>query len=315
MAQVDVSAIIISLNSRHFLKDCIESLQKAEWRDVSYEIIVVDNGSTDGTREMVRSDYPNVVLIANEHNAGYCRAGNQGGAAACGRYLLFLNDDILIIEDALPRLVEYMDEHPDAGMTGSRLLNIDGTDQFSSGRTYPTPMNALFGRKSLLTRLFPRAPWAKKYLLSHLVESDKPYEVDWLSAAAMMVRADVFHHIGGLAEDFYYFHEMVFCRRVQRSGFRIVLDPLSKIIHYEGAGSGIRTPRVRRRHIIAFHSAAIRWFCHHHGIAGSNPLRLIVSVVLWCRAGALLAMDLLRPPAAQDARQLQSGRPEGGVAI
>jgi N-acetylglucosaminyl-diphospho-decaprenol L-rhamnosyltransferase len=314
-AAPDVSAIIISLNSKKFLHDCIHSLRNAEWRKVSYEILVVDNGSRDGAPEMVRQDFPWVTLIANEYNAGYCPAGNQGAHAARGRYLLFLNDDILILADALPRLVEFMDSRPRVGMIGSRLLNADGSDQFSSGRTFPTPMNALFGRKSILTRIFPRAPWAKGYLLSHLVDSAEPYQVDWLSAAAMMVRSELFQQLGGLAEDFYYFHEMVFCKRVQRAGYEVYLDPQSKIIHYEGVGSGVRTKRVRRKHIVSFHDAAFRWFYQHHAIGAYNPLRLFIAAVLWGRAGFLITADTLKPSSRKQAEELQAGRPEGGVAL
>ena len=313
--QPDVSAIIISLNSRHFLRDCLISLRNAEWRTVSYEIIVVDNGSTDGTPEMVRTDFPWVKLIANERNVGYCPAGNQGARIARGRYLLFLNDDILILDDALPRLVEFMDAHPQAGMIGSRLLNADGTDQFSSGRTFPTPMNAVFGRQSVLTRLFPSAPWARKYLLSHRVNDTTTYQVDWLSAAAMMVRDDLFRQLGGLAEDFYYFHEMVFCKRVHEAGYHVYLDPQSRIIHYEGAGSGVRTRRVRRKHILAFHTAASRWFCHHHQISAQNPLRFLIMLVLWSRAALLIGLDALQPDGQRVTQELQAGRPEGGVAL
>jgi GT2 family glycosyltransferase len=312
----DVSAIIISLNSRDFLRDCILSLRNAEWRNIFYEILVVDNGSTDGTPDMLREDFPWVTLIANDGNAGYCRAGNQGAQVARGRYLLLLNNDILILADALPRLVEFLDTHPHAGMIGSRLLNADGTDQFSSGRTFPTLMNALFGRKSVLTRLFPNAPWARAYLLSHLlVDSAEPYQVDWLSAAAMMVRSELFHTLGGLAEDFYYFHEMVFCERVQRAGYQVYLDPQSKIIHYEGAGSGVRTRRVQRKHIVAFHATAIRWFCLHHHIGARNPIRLLVAAVLWCRAALLIAVGALKSSRRERAKELQAGRPEGGVAL
>lgn len=309
----DITAIVISLNSRRFLRDCLDSLRGAEWGGVTHEVIVVDNGSTDGSQEIVRREHPSVRLIANEANLGFCKASNQGAAAARGRYFLFLNDDILILGDALARLVEFMDAHPEAGLIGSRLLNPDGTDQFSSGRRFPTPANALFGRKSLLTRMFPRARWARAYLLSDKVEAPEPYEVDWISAAAMMVRRDVFAKLGGLAEDFYYFHELVFCGRAMRAGYRVYLDPQSKIIHYEGAGSGVRTRRVRRRHIEHFHVGAFRWFCLHHGIGRYNPLRAPVAAVLFLRAASLIAVDFFRPASPDVATQLKAGRPEGGI--
>ena len=93
------------------------------------------------------------------------------------------------------------------------------------------------------------------------------------------------------------------------------LDPQSKIIHYEGAGSGVRTRRVRRKHIIAFHAAAIRWFCLHHQIGARNPVRLLVAAILWCRAALLIALDSLKSSGRKQSQELQTGRPEGGIAL
>jgi GT2 family glycosyltransferase len=219
-----------------------------------------------------------------------------------------------MIDDAIASIVEWADAH-DAGMIGSRLLNTDGTDQFSSGRAFTTPMASIFGRKSLLTRWFPQAPWARRYLMSDHVDATEPYEVDWLSAAAMMVRRDVFDAVGGLAEDFYYFHEQVFCARVKRAGGRVYLHPRSRIIHHEGAGSGVRTRRVRRRHIVAFHAAAFRWFCLHHGLGPLHPVRFVAAAALSARAGLLVAVDALKTEPVSARTQLETGRPEGGVAL
>ncbi|MGD0200805.1 MAG: glycosyltransferase family 2 protein [Bryobacteraceae bacterium] len=311
-APVDVSAIIISLNSKRFLRDCLETLERGPWRDVTREIIVADNGSTDGTLELLRESYPSVQVLAIGKNIGFCPAGNLAARKAAGRYLLFLNDDILVQDDAIPRLVEWMDAHPEAGMIGSRLLNIDGTDQFSSGRRFPGPMNALFGRKSVLTRLFPKARWARRYLLSDRVNSAEPYLVDWISAAAMLVRRPAFFESGGLAEDFYYFHEMVICSRCRKAGYTVWLHPQSKIIHYEGAGSGLRTRRVRRRHIGRFHRAAYRWYCLHHGLGRWNPRRYVAAAILAVRAVALIVVDSLKPGPRSEGGD---DRPEGGVAM
>jgi GT2 family glycosyltransferase len=315
MSGIDVSAVIISLNSRHFLKGCLESLKNAKQGGYSFEVIVVDNGSTDGSQEMMRTEYPWARLIANQKNAGLCAAANQGARAASGRYYLLLNDDILVLDDALPRLVRFLDAHPEVAMIGSRLLNPDGSGQFSSGRSFPSPMNALFGRKSVLTKLFPRSRWSRRYLLSDQIDAPEPYEVDWLSAAAMMARRDVYLELGGLPEDFYYFVEILFCEHMKQAGHKIYLDPQSRIIHFEGVGSGIRTARVRRRHIVRFHVGAYRWYCLHRRWGAHAPQRLLAGAFLSLRAAALIAADLLRTDGKEARRQLETGRPEGGVAI
>lgn len=312
MQTVDVSLIAISLNSRGFLRDCIASLRAAVWRNVTWELIVVDNASSDGTPAMLAVEHPDVRVIVNPSNLGFCKAGNQGAAIARGRHLLFLNDDTLILDDAIATIVEFADATGIA-MVGSRLLNTDGSEQFS-GRRFTTPAATLFGRKSVLTKMFPNAPWARSYLLSDHVTGTEPYEVDWLSAAAMMVRRDVFEQVGGLAEDFYYFHEQVFCARVKDAGHKVYLHPRSRIVHHEGVGSGIRTRRVRRRHILAFHSAALRWFCLHHGISAGSPIRLVAAVMLYARAWTLVALDALKPE-QKVTSQVRAGRPEGGVAV
>jgi GT2 family glycosyltransferase len=311
---VDVSIVAISLNSKGLLRECIRSIHAAKWRAVTYEIIVVDNASKDGTPAMLATEFPEVRAIANDSNVGFCKAGNQGAAIAQGRHLLFLNDDTLIVDDAIAATVEWADAHG-AEMIGSRLLNTDGTDQFSSGRSFTTPAATIFGRKSILTRLFPNARWARQYLLSDKVNSSEPYEVDWLSAAAMLVRRDAFEQAGRLAEDFYYFHEQVFCARLKRNGGRIYLHPQSKIIHHEHAGSGVRTRRVRRRHIMAFHAAALKWFCLHHSLGGLHPVRWIAAAALMARAGMLVMLDALKAEQPSTATQLEAGRPEGGVAV
>ncbi len=313
--RVDVSLIIISLNSREYLRGCLESILAGEWREVDYEIMVTDNGSTDGTLEMLRELYLSVEVLAHGRNLGFCRASNLAAISSRGRYILFLNDDIVVYQDAVAKLVEWMDAHPKAGAIGSRLLNVDGTDQHSSGRTWPTPMNALFGRKSLLTAWFPRSRWARRYLISDRIDDSEPYKVDWLSAAALMVRREAYEDAGHLADDFYYFHELVFARRMERTGWPSYLHPQSRIMHYEGAGSGERTLRVRRKHAIAFHQGAYRWYTQHHEIRQGNPVRLLIACALAVRAAAALAAEYMRSLTKREPGCTAETRPEGGSAL
>jgi N-acetylglucosaminyl-diphospho-decaprenol L-rhamnosyltransferase len=310
----DVSLIVVSLNSKAYLRGCLDSIYAATWRNVTYEVVVTDNGSTDGTLEMLRDEYPQIGVLAQGRNLGFCPASNLGAVASQARYFMFLNDDIIVLEDAIAKLVEWMDEHPRAGSIGSRLLNIDGTDQFSSGRTWPTPMNALFARKSRLTKLFPNSKWSKRYLILDKCNTTEVYEVDWLSAAALLVRREAFYVAEKFDETYYYFHELVFCERVQRAGYTNHLHPQSKIIHYEGAGSGLRTLRVRSKHIIAFHKGAYRWYCGFRRLGAYHPLRVPIAAMLAGRGAFLICGEYVKTLTHRSPR-LREKRPEGGVAL
>lgn len=286
--QCDVSIVIVGLNARQHVLNCIASIRDAVWRDVTYEVIYVDNGSSDGTSEAVRDAYgDNVRLLQNDSNVGYCPAANQGARLAMGRYLYFINDDTLVIDDAIALAVEYMDTAPDVGTVGSRLLYPDGAEQYS-GRRFPGVVNAIFGRRSFLTKIFPGFKGVKDYLYVENLKQDDPFDVDWVSAAGQCVHRDLFWTVGGYAEDYYYWHEAVFCRRILQQNRRVVLHPLSKVIHYEGHGSGPRPIKAQRFHILDFHKGAYRAFREWHGLSPSNPVMLFVGLALGTRASLLL---------------------------
>src|SRR4051794_28004020 len=151
----DIAVILIGLNASDYLRQAVQSLLAAEWRNCTYELIYVDNGSRDNTREMM-TEFPQVRTIFNNRNLGFCKAGNQGAAIADSRYLFFLNDDTIVLDDAVAMLKEFLDSTPGAGVAGSRLLYPDMSEQWS-GRRFATPINGIFGRRSLLSRLFPNA--------------------------------------------------------------------------------------------------------------------------------------------------------------
>lgn len=294
---VDVSIVLVGLNACRFILDCIASLQAAEWPDCRYEIIYVDNGSKDDSVAQVSSRHPEVRLIANPDNRGYCPAANQGARIARGDYLYFLNDDTLVEGDAIARTLRTLQVRPDAGVVGSRLLNLDRTDQWS-GRRFPTFWSAILGRRSWLTRYLPNVAPVSDYLCKDDVAKGEPFEADWVSAAAMVVSQRDFWAVGGYAEDYYYWHEAVFCDRMRAHGKRVLLDPQSKIVHYEGKGSGKRTYLVLRWHILDFHRGAFRCYCEHYGLTRLNPLRWLVGAALASRARLLLVGNYFTAPRA-----------------
>jgi GT2 family glycosyltransferase len=288
----DVSIVLVGLNACDFIRQCVQSVYAATWRELRYEVIYVDNGSRDGTMAMLRAEFPQVRTLENGANLGFCKAANQGADMAHGRHFFFLNDDTVVQDDAIALLVEFLDVRSDAAAVGSRLLNHDFTDQWS-GRRFPSLLNGIFGRRSFLSRLFPDAPPVVRYLYKDRINQAEPFEVDWVSAAAMMVRRSAFAAVGGFAEDYYYWHEPVICDRLRRAGGEIYLHPRSRIVHFEGHGSGKRPYKMRRNLIIDFHRGAYRCYCEHHNLASLHPMRWVAGTALALRAVMLVTRNRL----------------------
>jgi GT2 family glycosyltransferase len=182
-------------------------------------------------------------------------------AIAKGKYILLLNSDTRIIDDALEKLVRFMDTRHDVSVVTPRLVYPDLSDQ-GGARTFPTPINVLFGRTSLLTRLFPNNRYSKKYLLSRVHTSDDPFEVDWVSGACMMLRKKVIDEVGPLDEKYFmYWEDVDLCFRIKQQGWKIVCVPEAKLIHYEGKSTS-RT--IRTRCIIEFNRGAYRYYRKYH---------------------------------------------------
>ena len=290
---LDVAIIVVGLNAAHYVRECFDSLATAAWHNYTHEIIYVDNGSKDDTLAMLQVNFPDVKVIANQNNLGFCKAANQGAAIANSRYLFFLNDDTLILNDAIVSLITHADNHLDIGALGGRLLNTDGTEQYS-GRRFPSPWNAVFGRRSVLTKLFPKVPAVRDYLYKDQLARGEAFDADWVSAAAVLFPKEVFRGIGGFAEDYYYWHEVIFCDRVRKLSKRVALLPGAAIIHHEGKGSGTRPFKSQRDHIINFHRGGYACYCDHYDLTPFNPLRLLVSMVLLTRACILIAGAAIR---------------------
>jgi GT2 family glycosyltransferase len=290
--QNTVAIIIVGLNACQYVKECLESIGTAEWRYCSYEIIYIDNGSKDDSLSMLQA-FPQVKVIANPTNRGFCPAANQGAAIADSKYYFFLNDDTLVLKDAIPLLVEFSEKTANAGIVGARLLNTDLTDQWS-GRRFPSLLNALAGRRAWLSKIFPNNKSLKSYLCKDELNTTEPFVVDWVSAAALLVSRELFHAVGGFAEDYYYWHEAVFCDRVKKLGGLSYLHPLSKIVHHEGKGSGHRPIGRQVVLLIDFHRGAYRCYLEHYEISHFHPRALIALAGLSVRAVGLMTGSYIR---------------------
>jgi hypothetical protein len=200
-------------------------------KDVAFEVVVVDNGSQDGTREMVRKVFPSVVLVENPKNLGVAPARNQLLRKARGRYILSLDvDTTLFPNGAVETIVSTMDHHPEAAIGGPRLVYKDGSLQLSC-RPFPSPMNILV-EGTFLRKYFPSSRFVKGYTLEDW-DHGTLREVDWMYGAALAIRASVLEKIGLFDEAFFYLYEDVdFCFRARAAGFKVLYIPSAVICHH-----------------------------------------------------------------------------------
>jgi GT2 family glycosyltransferase len=230
---VDVSVLITNWNGREILRDALRSLF-ARSAGARCEVIVVDDASSDGSADMVRADFPQVRLIVNPVNAGFVGANNVGVKTAKGRYILLLNSDTVLINDAVSVLAGYLDTHPEAGICGGWLLNRDLSSQLSFG-SFPSLGQALVDAL-FLNDLFLGVGFPNRARVPDPA-SDKPVPVDYVSGACLMVRHEVVQRLGLFDDRFKaYCEEVDLCRRVSHGeGLQVVFVPEARIIHLGGA--------------------------------------------------------------------------------
>lgn len=225
---------MVAYQACQYLKGCLESLYHSPPRR-SFEVIVVDNNSHDGTHEMLRNDFPEVRLIVNPGNLGYTHPMNQALKAAAGRYRIQLNPDTLICPGAFDALADFMDAHPEAGICTPRVLNRDGSLQLQCRRSEGRPWDA-FTYFSGLSRRFPNQARFAGYLMTYKNDLEI-YEVQAVSGSCMFIRADVLEEVGYLDELFYAYQEdSDFCLQARKAGWKVYYVPQAEIIHFGGEG-------------------------------------------------------------------------------
>jgi GT2 family glycosyltransferase len=227
-----LSIIIVNYNVRPFLESALVSVQKA-MEGIDGEVIVVDNASDDGSAEMLRQRFPDVRLIVNGKNLGFAAANNVALKTSQGEQILLLNPDTLIQEDTLRVMINFLDNHPDVGLAGCKVLNPDGSFQLACRRSFPTPWVA-FTKIAGLSSIFPRSPLFARYNLTYL-DPEQAYEVDAVSGSFMFVRRTAVDAAGGLDEQFFmYGEDLDWCYRIKKEGWKIFYTPATQIIHYKG---------------------------------------------------------------------------------
>jgi N-acetylglucosaminyl-diphospho-decaprenol L-rhamnosyltransferase len=295
--EVAFSIVIVNMNAAAFLERCLESIV-ATRGDVTVQIVLVDNGSTDGSLDVARRIVPDAVVLPQARNIGYVPANNVGLAKATGKYVMFLNNDTELLPGCLGELAAFLDAHPEAGAVSGQILNPDGTDQ-GCARRFPSVINGLFGRRSVLTRLFPNNRWSRAFMVGRHHQGDEPFEVEILSAACLVLRTDLARSLRGMDEAFQlYWVCAELCSRVLASGHTVVCVPKARLIHFEGKGGSTRTFRQRSRMTIAFNRDAYLAYVKVHALPPLHPRRLFAAFALSLRTVCLMALQLARPTRA-----------------
>ncbi|MBL7144467.1 MAG: glycosyltransferase family 2 protein [Phycisphaerae bacterium] len=230
--KIVLSIIIVNYNTGRLLKDCLDSIYRKA-TTVPFDIWVVDNHSTDTGVPMVRQNFPHVNLIENKENVGFAKANNQAIKKCTGDYILLLNPDTLVLQNAVEKTVDFMDENSTIGICGCKVLNEDRTLQLACRRSIPTPGVAFF-RLTGLSKLFPKSKLTSKYNLTY-IDPNGPHEVDAVSGAFLMIRRKVVEEIGLLDERFFmYGEDLDWCLKAKKAGWTVMYYPDAEIIHYKG---------------------------------------------------------------------------------
>lgn len=244
MKTLDLSIIIVSYNTKDFIDKCLESIRSTINGKLDYEIIVVDNASTDGSLESIKHyvssvKYGNIKIIGNKNNLGFSKANNIGVRKAKGRYLLFLNPDTVVYPNTLETMVEFMDKNKDTGAATCKVVMPNGELDDATHRGFPTPWNA-FAHFSGLSKIFPRSKLFGGYNLGWM-DLNKIHEIDACAGAFMILRREAGQEVGWWDEDYFFYGEDIdFCYKLKQKNWKVYYVPTASILHYKGVSGGIK---------------------------------------------------------------------------
>ncbi len=269
---VDLTISIINTNNRDLLRNCLRSIFE-NTRRISLEVYVVDNACTDGSAEMVEAEFPQVRLIRNETRLGFCANHNQVLGVGTGRYLMILNEDILVLPEAFDYLVEFMDIHPEAGIAGPKLLNANGSFQ-AADADFPT-----LGSEFLVQVGLSRIRYGP-YFPSHECD-DEVHAADWVGGACLVIRRETMEQVGLLDEDFFvYSEETDWCYRAKKAGWQVYYVPQAQIIHLGEQAwkqlDGLQELRHRTRRRLRLQKSTLLFFRKHYGVFHELVLRFLI---------------------------------------
>lgn len=275
-----VSALVVSYNVRALLLDALRAFYSS--RGTAVEAVVVDNASNDGSSGAVEADYPQAKVIRLHQNLGFGRANNAGLDACTGEFILLLNPDVVVDEDCVQNLAEFLATTPAAGAVGPRLQRPDGRPDLAARRGFPSPISALY-RFVGLSRLFPRSSRFNRYNLG-AIPLNAVHEIDSGTAACLMLRRAAIDQVGFFDPDYFMFGEdLDLCYRLRKAGWKIFYSPAAFAVHHKGSSTRQATGRM----LYEFHRAM--WIFHRKHYAANTPAagNALVWLGIWARWAAL----------------------------
>ena len=281
-----LSVVIVSYNVRHFLVQCLDSVHRAT-AGMEADVWVVDNASSDDSVAYAKRFFPNVHYLENAENVGFARANNQAIRASEGEYVLLLNPDTIVGETTLRTCIEFLDSHPEAGATGARMLNRDGSFARESRRGLPTPSTAFY-KMSGLCSLMPKSRRFGKYYMSYL-SRDEANPIEVISGAFMMLRRTTLDAVGLLDEDYFMYGEDIdLSYRILKGGWQNWYVPAT-LLHYKGES----TQKTSFRYVHRFYNAMLIFFDKHFR-QRYRLAALLIRIGVYCRGAIELVWQTFR---------------------
>ena len=268
------------------LDSCLDSVYKTI-KKIQFEVILVDNSSKDDGLESILKRHTKIQFINNSKNVGFARANNQGAKIASGDFLLFINPDTIVIEDAVESMLHYIRSNSAIGILGPKVLNPDQTIQFSC-RKFPTVWSGLFNRYSLATRFFPNNRYSRDYLMLDY-DHNSIRSVDWVSGCCMMTSNSTFKKVNGFDESYFLFIEDVdLCQVIKKKGLRVVYFPNAKILHKISSSNSRLTFQV----IIKRHKGMIYYNQKHYKT--NLAVQYIINTIIMMRCLVQILLNIVK---------------------
>ena len=278
-----LSIVLLTYNDQELLAGCLASLYENKY-SINFETIVINNGSA-ATLSGLKNKFSDIRWIENKKNLGFAKSVNLGIPAARAKYILLLNSDTVLLPDSILPLIRFMDEHKKAGAVGGLILSPDGIVQ-PTCRRFPMYLSGLFGRTSLLKRLFPNNRFSKRYLLSNWNHKNIR-KVDWVCGAYMLFRKEALIDVGYLDESYFmYCEEIDWCYQAKKKGWKVYYVPQARLIHSH------RCDTYAPKKIIRHHKSMYRFYCKH--LRPAFGLQTLMAVGVSLKIAGLILLYLVR---------------------